>query len=182
MGSAWSVTPSDMPRVINQPAGAYGDSIGGMTIAGGIAGALFARERTGETSIVDVSLMSVGAWMMGLSLGTAMLTNSVIPPQPIDSPMNVMFNPTIGMFRTSDDRFINLTMLQPGRYFADVCRHLGIEHLLDDERFSTAEGLMANASEAGRAVTDNVPEATVCLLGEASPDNGKPVGTGAEPA
>ena len=27
--------------------------LGGMTIAGGIAGALFARERTGETSIVD---------------------------------------------------------------------------------------------------------------------------------
>ena len=49
------------------PAGAYGDSMGGMTIAGGIAAALFARERTGETSVVDVSLMGVGAWAMALS-------------------------------------------------------------------------------------------------------------------
>lgn len=153
-GSAWSCTPSDSPRVVNQPAGAYGDSIGGMTIAGGIAGALFARERTGEPSIVDVSLMSVGAWMMGLSVNNAILTEAVMAPPPLDAPMNLAVNPTIGMFKTSDDRWINFTMLQPGRYFADVCKHLGLEHLLEDERFSTAEGLMANANEAGRAVAE----------------------------
>ena len=58
------------------------------------------------------------------------------------------------MFKTSDGRWINFTMLQPGRYFADVCKHLGLEHLLEDERFSTAEALMANADEAGEAVAD----------------------------
>ena len=73
MGSAWGTTPSDSPRVIGMPAGAYGDSTGGMAIAGGISAALFARERTGEASVVDVSLMSVGAWAMALSLGNAML-------------------------------------------------------------------------------------------------------------
>jgi crotonobetainyl-CoA:carnitine CoA-transferase CaiB-like acyl-CoA transferase len=153
-GSAWSTTPSGSPRIINQPAGAYGDSIGGMTIAGGIAAALFARERTGETSVVDVSLMSVGAWMMGLSVANAMLTDSVTPPGPLEAPMNIAVNPTIGTFRTSDDRWITLMMLQPGRYFPDVCRHMGLEHLLEDERFSTAQGLMANANEAGQAVAD----------------------------
>ena len=151
-GTAWSATPSDSPRVISQPAGAYGDSIGGMTIAGGIAGALFARERTGEPSIVDVSLMSVGAWMMGLSLNNAMLSGEVMEPAPLDTPMNIPVNPTIGMFKTSDDRWINFTMLQPGRYFADVCKHLGIEELLEDERFNTAEALMANADAAGKSV------------------------------
>jgi crotonobetainyl-CoA:carnitine CoA-transferase CaiB-like acyl-CoA transferase len=128
--------------------------MGGMTIAGGIAGALFARERTGEPSVVDVSLMSVGAWATGLSLGNAMLTGEVMQPGPLDSPMNLLVNPTIGMFRTSDDRWINFTMLQPGRYFADVCKHMGLEHLLEDERFSTAEGLMANALEAGKYVAE----------------------------
>ncbi len=33
-----------------------------MTIAGGIAAALFARATTGETSVIDVSLLGVGAW------------------------------------------------------------------------------------------------------------------------
>jgi crotonobetainyl-CoA:carnitine CoA-transferase CaiB-like acyl-CoA transferase len=151
-GSAWSATASDAPRVTNQPAGAYGDSIGGMTIAGGIAGALFWRERTGEPSVVDVSLMSVGAWMMGLGINNAMLTGSVMQPPPLSAPMNVAVNPTIGMFKTSDDRWINFTMLQPGRYFADVCKHMGLEHLLADERFQTAEGLMEHADIAGAEV------------------------------
>ena len=156
MGSAWATTPSDSPRVINQPGGAYGDSMGAMTIAGGIASALFARERTGEASVVDVSLMSVGAWAMGLTIGNAMLTDAEQQPPPLDSPMNLAVNPTIGTFRTSDDRWINFTMLQPGRYFADVCRHLELEHLLDDERFDTAEKLMANATEAGKYVADAI--------------------------
>jgi crotonobetainyl-CoA:carnitine CoA-transferase CaiB-like acyl-CoA transferase len=155
-GSAWAATPPDSPKVIPMPGGAYGDSIGGMTIAGGIAAALFARGRTGEPSVVDVSLMSVGAWAMALSLTTSMVLGHVIPPMPLDSPMALPVNPTIGHFRTSDGRWINFTMLQPGRYFADVCRHLGLEHLLADERFATAEGLMANATEVGNHIADAI--------------------------
>lgn len=157
MGTAWSATPSDSPRLIMQPAGAYGDSIGGMTIAGGISAALFARERTGEPSVVDVSLMSVGAWMMALSISNAMLTGEVMEPAPLDSPMmSLAVNPVIGNFRTADGRWINLNMLQPGRYFADVCKHLELEHLLEDERFRTAESLMANAREAGAAIAQAI--------------------------
>jgi crotonobetainyl-CoA:carnitine CoA-transferase CaiB-like acyl-CoA transferase len=158
MGSAWMTTPSDMPRVINQPGGAYGDSMGAMTIAGGISAALFARAQTGEPSVVDVSLMSTAAWAMGLTLGNAMLTNEVMQPQPINSPMNTLVNPTLGTFRTADDRWINFTMLQPGRYFADVCKHMDLMHLLEDERFQTAEGLMANGLEAGQYVAEKFRE------------------------
>ena len=156
MGSAWATTPTGSPRITNQPGGAYGDSIGGMTIAGGIAAALFARERTGEPSVVDVSLMSVGAWAFALSLGNTLLSGEEQPPPPLDAPMNIAVNPTIGTFQTSDGRWINFTMLQPGRYFADVCRHLGLDHLIEDERFNTAEKLMANALEAGQHVADAI--------------------------
>src|SRR5271165_2685863 len=61
-GSALGTTPADYDGLCSMPAGAYGDSLGGMTIAGGIAAALLARERTGQTSVVDVSLLGVGAW------------------------------------------------------------------------------------------------------------------------
>ena len=67
-GGAVGVTPTDADVVLGMPAPAFGDSIGGMTIAGGIAGALFARERTGETSIIDVSLLSTAAWASGLAV------------------------------------------------------------------------------------------------------------------
>lgn len=141
-GSAATVTPPDAPRLIGQPGGAYGDSMGGMTIAGGIAAALFARERTGEPSEVDVSLLSVGAWALGLSVDNALLTGEppVVPPMSMNT---AMFNPLVGNYRTSDDRWINLTMLQGGRYWADFCRHLDRPDLIDDPRFATAEALMS---------------------------------------
>lgn len=149
MGSAWGTTPPDSPRLITLPAGAYADSMGGAIMAGGIAAALLARDRTGEPSVVDVSLMSVGAWAIALSLTTAMLVDDVTPPPSLTDPLNLPVNPTIGGFRTSDGRFITLMMVQPGRYFADVCAHLGLEHLLEDERFQSAEGLMQHADEIG---------------------------------
>ncbi len=152
MGSAWGTTPPDSPRLIGQPSGAYGDSLGGAIMAGGIAAALFGRDRTGETSVIDVSLMSVGAWAMALWLGTALLGNEVPSPAPLTAPPHIPVNPTVGSFRTSDGRFITLMLLQPDRYFADLCRHLGLERLLDDERFQSAEGIMANAAEIGEHV------------------------------
>ena len=153
-GSAWGVTPPDSPRLLSQPAGAYGDSIGGATMAGGIAAALLARERTGETSVVDVSLMGVGAWAMALSIGTALLTGEANPPPSLDAPFHQTFNPLIGSYRTADGRFVTLMMIQPGRYFADLCAHVGLEHLAEDDRLQDAEGIMANAAEVGRHLSE----------------------------
>src|SRR5690606_35677026 len=58
-GSADGVMGPDAESMAFMPAGAYGDNIGGMTIAGGIAAAIAGRERTGEPSVVDVSLLGV---------------------------------------------------------------------------------------------------------------------------
>ena len=149
-GSAWGATPPDSPKLIFQPAGAYGDSMGGMTIAGGIAAALFARERTGETSELDVSLLSLGTWATALSVGNALLMGEVTPPASF-SEQTATFNPLVGVFKTSDDRWINFTMLQAGRYWADTCRHLGLDELIEDPRFATAEALMTPESTATAA-------------------------------
>jgi crotonobetainyl-CoA:carnitine CoA-transferase CaiB-like acyl-CoA transferase len=127
-----------------------------MTIAGGIAAALFARDRTGKPSVVDVSLLSVGVWAMALSLNNSLMTGELPPQAPLTGSGASPFNPLIGNFKTSDDRWINLTMLQAGRYWADVCRHLDIPDLVDDERFDSAEKLMARASEAGQLVADAI--------------------------
>ena len=151
-GSGWASTPPDSPRMTQLPAGAYGDSMGGAIMAGGIAAALFARDRTAEPSEVDVSLMSVGAWAMALSVSTALLSGEMNPQPPQTNPPYIPVNPIIGNFTTSDGRYITLMMLQPGRYFADVCKHLGLDELAADERFATAEGLMTHTEEIGERV------------------------------
>jgi crotonobetainyl-CoA:carnitine CoA-transferase CaiB-like acyl-CoA transferase len=154
MGSAWGVTPRDSDRLISMPAGAYGDSMGGMTIAGGIAAALLGRARTGQPSVVDVSLMSVGGWAFALDVGNADLLGPQTPPVRINDLMAQMSNPVVNNYKTSDDRWINLTIMQGFRYFPDFCRHAGLEHLIDDERYNSAEKLAANGPELGKIIAE----------------------------
>ena len=146
------MTPEGVDGVLGMPAGAYGDSIGGMTIAGGISAALFAREQTGETSIIDVSLLSTGAWATALSVNVAMLRGAPPPKPKVVS--GAPTNPLIGTFRTSDDRWIMLSMLQPGRYWPEFCRHVEREDLITDERFDSVDKIMANAADAGKIVAE----------------------------
>ncbi|WP_419928843.1 CaiB/BaiF CoA transferase family protein [Candidatus Poriferisocius sp.] len=156
-GSAWGGTAAGASMAASMPSGAYGDSMGGMTIAGGIAAALLKRERTGEASVVDVSLLSVGAWATALSIGTALLLEENPPKMPVENMRPAIpVNPVIGTFPTSDGRFINFTMLQPGRYWADVCRHIDREDLIDDPRFDTDEKLIENAIPAGDLVAEAI--------------------------
>jgi crotonobetainyl-CoA:carnitine CoA-transferase CaiB-like acyl-CoA transferase len=154
-GSAAGCTPSDSPRTIGMPAGAYGDSMGGMTIAGGIAAALFARTQTGEPSEIDVSLLALGAWATALSVNNALLTGEAPPAAPLN--LNIaMFNPLVATYRTADNRWINLTVLQAGRYWADFCTHIGRPDMITDERFATVEALMTpeNTAVAGDILTE----------------------------
>jgi crotonobetainyl-CoA:carnitine CoA-transferase CaiB-like acyl-CoA transferase len=151
-GSAVGTTPVDYDGLCVMPAGAYGDSLGGMTIAGGIAGALFARERTGETSVIDVSLLGVGAWANALSVGFALLEGG--PPERRAPGNSAPTNPLVGNYRTADDRWLVLAMLQPGRYWPEFCRHIDREDLISDERFATAEDLMGNAAAAAEIVQE----------------------------
>jgi crotonobetainyl-CoA:carnitine CoA-transferase CaiB-like acyl-CoA transferase len=151
-GSALATTPVDYGGLCKMPAAAYGDSIGGMTIAGGIAAALFARAQTGQTSVVDVSLLGVGAWANALPVGFALLEGG--PPEPRPAGNSAPTNPLVGSYRTADGRWLVLAMLQPGRYWPEFCRRVGREDLIADERFATATALMGNALEAAKLVQE----------------------------
>ena len=135
------------------PAPAFGDSIGAMTIAGGIMGALFHRERTGEATTVDVSLLSVGLWSMGAALALSLQNGIPWAPPPRNSPPG---NPLVNTYRTSDGRFVSLCCLQPGAYWAESCEKLGIPVMATDERFADVLSLMSNVAEATAAVRDAI--------------------------
>jgi crotonobetainyl-CoA:carnitine CoA-transferase CaiB-like acyl-CoA transferase len=151
-GSADSVTPSDSDRLVGMPTGAYGDSMGGMTIAGGIAAALYARKVTGEPSVVDVSLLSVAAWATQFSVNLALLAGGPLPK--VDPPLHgSASNPLSGSYRTADGRWLMLTMLQPTKYWPEFCDRMGRSELINDPRFA-GEAIMANALEAGAIVAE----------------------------
>lgn len=147
-GSAVLVTPKELEGPLTQPGPAYGDTIGGMNIAGGIAAALFHRERTGQPTEVDVSLLSSGVWATACSIDVCMELNvnpfaNALPGQDV-----VGTNPFMGVFKTSDGGFINLTVLSPAPLIADTFTHLGIPECASDPRFSTIEKLWENSAAA----------------------------------
>jgi len=145
--TAASITPRDLDGMIGPPGPAYGDTISGSNLAGGIAAALFKRARTGEGSVVDVSLLSSGVWAMGMSIDASILQNKAWVGQAAGVYV-APHNPLTGTFRTADKRLLTLVMLQPGRYWADVCRHIDRPELADDPRFATQEDLVANGAAA----------------------------------
>src|SRR5690242_14020361 len=99
--------------MVSPPGPGFGDSIGAMTIAGGIMGALFHRERTGKTAVVDVSLLASGMWAMGQSIGlSVVLDRGWSPP-----PAGALRNPLVSNYRTKDDRWLALNCLQAGHYW-----------------------------------------------------------------
>jgi crotonobetainyl-CoA:carnitine CoA-transferase CaiB-like acyl-CoA transferase len=150
-GVAMAMSPPDADEVPPPPGPAFGDSIGGMTIAGGIMGALFHRERTGEATTVDVSLLSTGIWSMGATLALSLQLQMPWTRMPAGTGGN----PLTATYRTKDGRFISLTCLQPGKYWPELCELVGRQELITDERFVDAAAIVANAAD-GRAILTEV--------------------------
>ena len=126
------------------PAPGFGDSIGAMTIAGGIMGALFHRERTGEATIVDVSLLATGMWAMGQAMALSLVLDKPwMPP-----PATALTNPLSGYYATQDGGVLAFTCLQTGKYWPLLCDAIGHPELKDDERFVDYKSLMANSADA----------------------------------
>jgi crotonobetainyl-CoA:carnitine CoA-transferase CaiB-like acyl-CoA transferase len=154
-GSAMGATPPDSGSLVGQPGPGYGDSIGGMTIAGGIMGALFHRERTGEALSVDVSLLGVGLWAMSPAVALSLQINHAWRPPPARSSGGGggPANPLVGTYKTEDGRFLAFSCLQGFHYWPGACRAIGREDLITDERFTSHELLSANAGAAREILT-----------------------------
>ena len=159
-GTAATITPPGTPGMVGPPGPAYGDTISGTNLAGGIAAALLKRERTGEPSVVDVSLLGSGLWALG---HTVALTNHLdqrmeaFPPGTQGSPLN----PLVGLYPTADDRYISFVMMQPTKFWADGCRHMDLDELIDDPRFATAESIGENTAAANEILTEAMQKRTL---------------------
>ena len=134
-GIAHAMTPEELDGPLTQGIPAFGDSIGGMIIAGGISAALFHRERTGEAVEIDVSLLSTAWWAAGASVAQVMETGE-ITRNAMPRSGGPTANPFMGNFRTSDGGTINLCIVSPTGYIRDTFEHLGLPEVADDPRFA----------------------------------------------
>ncbi|MGB5796646.1 MAG: CoA transferase [Mycolicibacter algericus] len=159
-GTAATITPPGIEGMIAPPGPAYGDTISGTNLAGGIAAALFKRERTGEPSVVDVSLLGSGLWAMGHTVAlTSHLGERLVqqPPGVHGSPIN----PLVGVYATADERYISFVMMQPGKFWADVCRHMELDDYIDDPRFATAQSFAEHTPAAVEILREAMSKRTL---------------------
>jgi len=156
-GIAMGMKQADYEYVPGPPAPAFGDSIGAMTIAGGIMGALFHRERTGEATTVDVSLLGIGLWSMGAALALSLQHGVGWAPPPRDAPPG---NPLSATYRTRDGRYLTLTCLQAARYWPEVCKVIERPELASDERFADAAAIKDNVADAAALLREAFAERT----------------------
>jgi crotonobetainyl-CoA:carnitine CoA-transferase CaiB-like acyl-CoA transferase len=140
-GAADTASPDDLGYPVTQPGAAFGDVLGGLTIAGGISAALLHRERTGEALTVDNSLLAMGAWAMGANLAASAAFG--IERIPRYKPAEVP-NALVNSYRTKDGRFVSLVMLESDRFWPELTTALGRPDLVTDERFADHAARMRN--------------------------------------
>lgn len=143
-GVAYTLTPFGTETPAVQGPG-FGDLQGGATLAGGVCAALFHRERTGQPSIVDSSLLAQAMWAIAPSISAADFFGIDGIP---GAPPGLAINPLVNRYKTRDGRWIQLVFLQPDKFWAGFCQRMGLAQLADDERFVPSKNLIANAAEA----------------------------------
>jgi len=111
-GIADRLSTPGQPYVQQRPA--FGDFIGGMCIAGGVAAALFRREKTGEGIELDVSLLGTAMWVLSPDIVAALMYGALLP---------------------SAGEMIVLMMLQGERFWPHFAETIGRRDLL--ERYPT---------------------------------------------
>lgn len=146
-GLAYRMTPPGGEPPMQPPA--FFDLQGSTALTAAISTALFKRERTGEGSVVDVSLLNVGMWTMGPDIVGAPYAGSM----PV-ARRHEQGNPLTNWYPTKDGRWLYLVLLQADRYWAELCAFIGAPELVLDERFTDMGVRYQHRAECVDALTE----------------------------
>jgi crotonobetainyl-CoA:carnitine CoA-transferase CaiB-like acyl-CoA transferase len=150
-GIASAITPDEMSHPLQMPGGAFGDGMSGAIFAGGIAAAIAQRQRTGEGCIVDGSLLATAMWALQPGIvGSNLVGVDELPKMT----RNMARNPLVNVYRTADDRFVALCMLQGQRYWPGLCTAIGRADLIEHPDFADDARRAANIDACIKALDD----------------------------
>ena len=117
-----------------------GDHPTAVSLYASIVTALLHRDRTGEGSMVHTSLLGNGVWSAACIASAGFAGGSYEGYRAFRQ-----FRSFAGsIYRCSDDRYLQLTMVRTPEQFEAFVNVLGISYVLKDERFSTPEARVEN--------------------------------------
>lgn len=123
--------------------GGIADQMGAIMVAYATVVALLARERLGVGQRVNASILGSLMWLQGLNIGTKLIGGEEFKRQSRKSPQNPLWN----HYQCHDGKWVVLAHLQADRFWPNVCRAMGVDHLQDDPRFKDTEARRNNSSE-----------------------------------
>jgi len=132
------------PPAISLPG--QGDRATAMTLVAAILLGLRRRDQTGKGGWVGTSLYANGAWANGTTMAGAAIGAKLPPRQPPDRPRNALTN----LYRTKDDRWLQLLMVRDDRLWDKFCTAIGRPELATDPRFTDREERKVRAQVIGR--------------------------------
>jgi crotonobetainyl-CoA:carnitine CoA-transferase CaiB-like acyl-CoA transferase len=125
--------------------------MGAVMLSYGVLAALMARERHGIGQEVNASHLGSMMMLQGLGVSAHLMLGFALPRTFRAKAKNPLWN----HYRCADDKWLALGMPQPDRVWADFCRAVGREDLIEDER-CTDMRTRAKHGEALVAVLDEV--------------------------
>lgn len=114
---------------------AQGDRATAMTLVAAIMLGLRQRDRTRKGCWVGTSLYANGVWANATSAAGALVGAKLPPRQAPDRPRNALTN----LYRTKDDRWLQLLIVREDRQWETFCRVIGRPDLLSDARYDGRE-------------------------------------------
>lgn len=125
------------------PPGGVGDHASAMSLFAGIMMALFKREKEGEGSFVETSLIANGCWTNGMQLQGAVAGFDLGELLQRSSR-----SPLASVYQTRDERFVILVFTNPAKEWPQFAHAMKHPEWLEDERFTDVRGLMKNRDAA----------------------------------
>jgi len=122
---------------------AFGDHTTSMAAAAGICAALVEAGRTGKGRLVEASLMRAGLYALGSDMAIQLFFGRIGSTKSRDE----QIQPLMNFFKTSDGAWLCIVSRQGDVDWAPICRAVGREDLIEDERFTTAKARRANSAE-----------------------------------
>ena len=132
------------------------DSAAGAHLVAGICAALLEREKTGRGKEVEVSLYHTGAWSIAMDIemaagGKQLVKHDRTKPQ----------NPIWNSYRTKDDRWFWLAMLQPDLAWSGFCKAIGRPELENDPKYDSIDARSQNSSELVHIIEEALASKTM---------------------
>lgn len=138
-GAMIDITEKDTSPV--NPLIGFGDATTSCSLSGGICAALYQKAKTGKGCKVMVSLFAQAIWsesagMVSTQYGDEYPKTRLEPGSPV-----------MDTFKSSDDKWFYMSILEPDRYNNALFKELGREDLVDHPDYATAAACKAHTAQ-----------------------------------